>query len=376
MPFWSEDIRLNSNYGYCACNTHSVNGIMQCGGIRETSDMHDLLELVSPLERLEFDTQQLLSDHPPVWEDKNKRAVFEVSSPVGCTHEGRLLFTRWPAMPLPEMVNLEEALQVLEARSDVYDYAPVLTNPDAVEWHVNFADPNLFSAYGSPLMAQDELQVAEHPALGAIKEALDAGLHTAQTMDRNYPTPVLIMGVERRCQISTGRNAEEGRPDGLYGNHFSDSDVDVVRRATRPLSPPTMTNLMAMSAPSDGYGRYDRGQIERILVTAYTAFRAGCLEADRASTLTPAVAVHTGFWGCGAYGGNRVIMAMLQIVAAGMAGVDRLVFHTVDEERMSVLNRATRVLRSDFSGLGEMETREVCECIYGMGFEWGMSNGT
>ncbi len=33
-------------------------------------------------------------------------------------------------------------------------------------WHVNFADRHLFVAYGSPLMAQDEIQCMEHPVLG------------------------------------------------------------------------------------------------------------------------------------------------------------------------------------------------------------------
>ena len=37
-------------------------------------------------------------------------------------------------------------------------------------WHVNFADPQLFVAYGSGLLAQDELQAAEHPMLGSVRE--------------------------------------------------------------------------------------------------------------------------------------------------------------------------------------------------------------
>lgn len=39
----------------------------------------------------------------------------------------------------------------------------------AVEWDVNFADPRLFTAYGSELFAQDEMQVAEHLAFGAVR---------------------------------------------------------------------------------------------------------------------------------------------------------------------------------------------------------------
>ncbi|MFA6168681.1 MAG: hypothetical protein WC700_18810 [Gemmatimonadaceae bacterium] len=34
---------------------------------------------------------------------------------------------------------------------------------------MNFADPRLFTAYGSELFAQDEMQVAEHLAFGAVR---------------------------------------------------------------------------------------------------------------------------------------------------------------------------------------------------------------
>jgi len=38
-----------------------------------------------------------------------------------------------------------------------------------VPWYVNFADPRLFTAYGSGLFAQDEIQAAEHPILGHLR---------------------------------------------------------------------------------------------------------------------------------------------------------------------------------------------------------------
>lgn len=37
--------------------------------------------------------------------------------------------------------------------------------------------------------------------------------------------------------------------------------------------------------------------------------------------------IHTGWWGCGAFGGNRRLMAILQFAAAQLAGVDAVVFH-------------------------------------------------
>jgi hypothetical protein len=43
------------------------------------------------------------------------------------------------------------------------------------------------------------------------------------------------------------------------------------------------------------------------------------------------VEVRTGFWGCGAFGGNRHAMTLLQLLAARLSGIDRLVFYTADD---------------------------------------------
>lgn len=41
-----------------------------------------------------------------------------------------------------------------------------------VDWHINFADFHLFGFYEGGLFAQDEMQVAEHPILGSIRDYL------------------------------------------------------------------------------------------------------------------------------------------------------------------------------------------------------------
>ncbi len=203
---------------------------------------------VDPIERLEFDTAELVREHPPAWRNANKRAVYEIACPPGAEHRGRIGYSRWEAMPLPaEVLPVQAALIV--ARPGFYDYEPILDPAGAVEWHVNFADPHLFVAYAGPLFAQDEMQVAEHPALGALRETLDAAGSRATTLDRNGPTPILVTGVERRVSIQTGPDPDAGRPQGIYGNTFARADPEVVRRATRPILSPTISNLVAMSAP-------------------------------------------------------------------------------------------------------------------------------
>ena len=127
-----------------------------------------------PIDRQQFDVRQLVQEHPPRWQHRNKKIVHEIACPPGSAHQGQLEYTRWAAMPLPGSVDTWAAMSRLVDQPGCFDYAPTLDQTDAVEWHVNFADPQLFVAYGSSLFAQDEMQVAEHPALGSLKEALDA----------------------------------------------------------------------------------------------------------------------------------------------------------------------------------------------------------
>ena len=328
-----------------------------------------------PIERQRFGVQELVREHPPRWRDRNKQIVFEIACPAGSAHTGQIEFSRWAALPLPERVDTRSAADRAVDRPGFFDYVPALDRADAVEWHVNFADPHLFVAYGSGLFAQDEMQVAEHPSLGSLKEALEARDVRAVTEANGTPTPVLVTGAPRRCRIATDPNAAEGRPRGLYGNAFARSDAEAVRRATTRIDPPTTTNLIAMAAPSGGRGTYRVDEIEHILVTAFTAFRTAVLESARSFGLDCPVVVHTGFWGCGAFGGNRVLMTALQMVAAGMAGVERIVFHTGDPSGAVAFCDALQLFNEDRIDGSDTAVRDVIQRFTDAGFEWGTSDG-
>ncbi|MHB0961791.1 MAG: hypothetical protein ACYC5V_01150 [Gemmatimonadaceae bacterium] len=90
-----------------------------------------------------------MTEHPPVLRDANKRVVFEVACPAGMVHEGEIGYSRWPTMPLPERIALGHVDSFIEVREGVYDYASATDVEGAVEWHVNFAHPRLFTAYGA-----------------------------------------------------------------------------------------------------------------------------------------------------------------------------------------------------------------------------------
>lgn len=240
---------------------------------------------------------------------------------------------------------------------------------------MNFANASLFLDYGGPRFGQDEIMVAEHPALGALVEYLVANALEAVTVSRGRPTPVLVAGVERRCAIGTSPSVAEGRPEGLYGNLFHLAPPETVRRAVTVLDPPTRSNIIALSAPSGGIGPYTMEQIELILLTAYTGFRAVVLEtASLWNAGTPAV-IHTGFWGCGAFGGNRELMTMVQIFAAHLAEADHVVFHAADGEGMEDANRAIARLQ-ELMRKADGGTRRLMERIHRDGYHWSVGDGS
>jgi len=335
--------------------------------------MDEALSAPEPLERDEIAAAALLDAHPPALRHPNKIAVFEVACPPGTTWGGQLAYSRWARMRLPDRVDPQQAATLVSARPGFYDYLPALDAETSLEWHVNFADPRLFVAYGGPLFAQDEMQVAEHPALGALREALLAADRPTLTVEDGRATPVLVSGVERRCQVDTRPDAELRRPEGLYGNAFGRASADVVARATARIDPPTISNIVAMAAPAGGFGRYRTDEIEGILVTAFTGYRAALLESRRQCGPDVAVAVHTGYWGCGAFGGNRVLMALLQAVAAQLAGLDRLVFHAGSGS--APLEEALGLLASSRVSGGGASTGDFIGSVETMGFRWGAGDG-
>jgi hypothetical protein len=329
------------------------------------------------IRRESFLTGDLVTEFPPRLRNHHKQIVYDIACPPGCTHGGRLEFSRWRAMPLPETIPGPLSGLPLERREDIFRYEPWDAGENRIEWYPNFANADLFCAYGRSLLAQDELQVAEHPALGSLREALLASGRDHLTVENGEPTPILISGVERRCYLATDPNAAEGRPDGLYGNQFGRASIDAVQRATHPVEPPTITNIMAMEAPVGGIGRYTQEQIRFILTTAFTAFEAAVSESERIQPAKPEVVIHTGFWGCGAYGGNRILMTMLQLLAARACKPSRLVFHTVNTLGSRTLDRALVSIEKDLlSGDAAVNTVEIIHAIDALGFNWGVGDGT
>lgn len=294
-----------------------------------------------------------------------------MSSPSGAIHKGVVTVSRWNSVCLPGTTQRRVGATVFEVREGYFDYEPEPAGQ--VHWYLNFAHYDLFCAYGSSLFAQDEMQVAEHPALASVRHALVDSGDDPLTVEDGVATPILIHGVERRCMIATDPNSDEGRPFGLYGNNFSSASEQAIRRATRVLDPPTISNIIAVEAPACGQGRYSRAEITFILTTDFTAFQAAVLESRRNVFPDVRTVIHTGYWGCGAYGGNRELMPLLQMIAASWSEVDALLFHTGGDAEGYArgLSRFLELLPEDTP----VDTNELIARIERIGFMWGESDG-
>lgn len=329
----------------------------------------------TPLDRHDFTPQSLLSEFPQTL-PPSKQIVFNIACPSHAQYSGIITYSRWPHRPLPDAFTSGHKKTSIQLRDDYFGYEPATPCANVTEWYLNFAHFDLFGFYNSDLFAQDEMQVAEHPALGSLCECLRHSKRSTRLIQGDQPTPILIKGVERRCCVAIDSNPTQGRPWGLYGNEFARASLDAIQRATTALNPPTISNILAIVAPAHGSGTYTREQIENILLTAYSGFSAARIESLRSAQPDHHVAIHTGYWGCGAFGGNRLLMSLLQLIAAQLAQVDSFIFHAGPSPGRQAFTDAldfyeTRIIPR----LNNQPRSTLIDDITSLNCKWGLSDG-
>lgn len=319
--------------------------------------------------RKQWDSHQLFKNIKPRFHHSNKELLFNLAFSSGISGSGALGYSRWSRRPLPALLT-EVRTEVLQ-KPGFFDYEES-SSPQVADWHMNFANNEIFSAWATSLLAQDELQVAEHPALIGMRiEAMKEGI-SLWSVEDGAPTPILITGVERRLSIDTAPNEDAGRPHGIYGNYFRNASESQITSATTVITPPTKSNILAIEAPAYGSGRYTSNTITFILSTAYSGFSA-VMDESRLSLNASEIRIHSGFWGCGAYGGNRVLMLLLQMLAAQLAGIDQITFHTGDESGALSFREANEIYQRIRGA--NMPVDQVIDLVVGYHFEWGESDG-
>ena len=177
----------------------------------------------------------------------------------GRTIPGGIEYSRWAAMPLPGPRRPRGRREPAVGSPGILRLPPGAGPADAVEWHVNFADPRLFVAYGSAPL---------RPGRDAGRRAPRARLARRRRSTPARPRAVTVEDGRRRpCWSRAPRAAAASPPTGTppragpgasTATPSAAADPAVIRRATTRLDPPTVTNLIAIAAPSDGTGPYSR----------------------------------------------------------------------------------------------------------------------
>ncbi|KAG2386027.1 hypothetical protein C9374_003176 [Naegleria lovaniensis] len=349
-----------------------------------------------------LDKAQLIQAFPPKFMNKNKNFLYSLHHQEDHEdgYEGELSYSRYRALQRPKLFNKVAMNQCQVIVSpDIFQYNEKVkedeeennigsssssssssTTTTTKHWYVNFADARLFVAWTGSLFAQDEIQVAEHPILASLalylaKMSRDDTKYTPVTV-QSMPTPVLIQNVDRRVAVDVTNFP-------IYGNNFARASEDVIRKASTVMDIKTTrkSNILAIAAPSGGYGEYKMSEILNIFDTAYTGFKACKDESSQAGCSV--TVVHTGHWGCGAFGGNRELMAILQILAARVAQVDYLFYHAFNKDGVTAVQNAQKYL-DQLLGTQELDPNnesnsvplnDIFMQIVEKRYFWGFSDG-
>jgi hypothetical protein len=176
-----------------------------------------------------------------------------------------------------------------------------------------------------------------------------------------------MVNVPRRIVLDTATS-------GLYGSAFAGASEERVRAAVRVLDPPTLSHICAMEAPKFGSGEYTLSQLSGILCTAHTAFSAVRHVSAMHLEARPVI-VHTGAWGCGAYGGSIAVMALMQFIAAWTAGVPELTFHAFTQAQLETVEAAVGMVNAFAAECPVPKVGQVLQRIAEKGYRWGITDG-
>ena len=246
---------------------------------------------------------------------------------------------------------------------DFYDYRKARAGEDT--WFVNFADPELFVAAEGTLFAQDEIQTLEMPLLAAFRRYVDSnhiGGFAPYTQYSGNPTPYLFKNVPYWIKVDTRPLLRNGTRGNIYGSNLVTASDKEIEAGIRTVDGEYRVNVLAIAAPGNGFGRYNTEEISLVVRTLLCAFSAVKAQS------TGRVVIHSGNWGCGAFGGNLEFMYLAQMYAASVCGIDELVLHDIKYEVEDSIQAFNKMQDG-------MKLADVVESLYSKGYEWKESDG-
>ena len=328
-----------------------------------------------PLIRLgggEVTVGELLRDDPPEYCNDFKREIYEEAYEEFADRQAEetIRFSRNTCVELSKILICPDAARMPEIVPVPYffRYDDLVTDEEMC-WYLNFADPFMFTAYGSDLFAQDEIQTLEHPMLPALMLHL-AGMGDRElrplTAEGGQATPWIFENVPRWIEVNTTPINERGEKCSIYGNAFADAEYSLLRQAiTVNSDPAARSNIIAMAAPYPDGGAYKPHQICQLLSTVL----AGFFPAVEAGTGKNTV-IHTGRWGAGAFGGSEELALCVQIVGGMLCGVTKLYFHAVSAMCLKNALDTAKAIAS-----ASTYAEQIVEKLLARGYCWGFSDG-
>ncbi len=316
--------------------------------------------------------QYLMKEYPPEFTSMRKLAYYEDAAYIHRKQNGIIKFSRWRfASERRTPFGLEKQPVEIEQTSAFFDYSDKDDSKRRV-WYLNFADPKLFGYYDGNLFAQDEIQTFEHPLLGSIVEYLEKKAipgFEPLTVVKSKPTPYLIENVPYWIKVNTNPVLKDGTSVNIYGRNFSHADSKAIKAAITLLQKEETNNIIAIAAPSSGNGHdpYTKGQISTIVKTLLVAFGAAAkltAESKRKDCI-----IHTGNWGCGAFGNDKELIYAAQIFCASVTGVKKLVFHGISEEDAKIMEIANQKVFAMEDGIS------IIDYLYEQGYCWHFGDG-
>lgn len=317
---------------------------------------------------IQVNQKNLLEDFPPLYVSERKRYFYGQALKRFGDGDCTLDISRWECGKgdIPLCMDGGTGTKV-SAVENYFRYDQDVSSGSKKVWFMNFADFDLFAYYGGPMFAQDEIQTLEHPLLGSVCEMLNKtgmpNLEPTVSEDTNYwPRPYLIQNVPWWIRVDTSADRSGIN---IYGRNFSNLPMEDVKRKVGVVDGNYFNNIIAVAAPlSWNESRYSSGEIEYILQALVASYGpAKELSGEKKCV------IHTGNWGCGAFGGNRELMYLAQLYVAHVMGVDEIVFHAVSDDLFSNA-------RAHLKDLAAMKSLyEATACIESLGYEWGQDDG-
>ena len=330
--------------------------------------------------------QELYDSYTPEYQCERKNNYFIRCRNMHRHVDGELEISRWVFNEDP----FEEACDfpnntIISTDPEYYNYKKDVSKKGRYVWYVNFADYNLFGFYDLDMFSQDEIQTLEHPLLAASLRMLTenhfAHMEPYTALSRNkVPSPYLVENVPYWISVNTSV-VRRGVVHNLYGHDFITAKESIANAGVKNVSKEINDNIIAIAAPDNCHNQeYSVQDIKYIMTTLLSSFSAAVQQGKAKGNST--IVIHTGNWGCGAFGADPVLMYLTQFIAAAMIGVDELVFHAPMEEQFNKAKELFNEFKTNVVDAGKEEVRgkicslkQIVDFLLNYKFKFGTSNG-